>query len=240
MYDLRVTVDEIKGFCDLPMKLGDYFEVKGGRIMIPQGKHICLWALQSIMPMLPLKQRKTNEENDWVPHTHRMCCPDPNGMVIYRIDILENGALVDIEDPLKKRMLVDATKCTGCRACETVCSFSHTGSFCGEQSRIKVYKDEANGEDVPHICRQCGTATCVMACPVDALSRDPLTKAIILAEATCIACGKCKEACPFDSIAFHQDTHKPLICDLCKGEPACVKRCAVDAIVYGHASQDKI
>ena len=26
MYDLRVVVEEVKGFCDMPMKVGDYFE----------------------------------------------------------------------------------------------------------------------------------------------------------------------------------------------------------------------
>ena len=37
MYDLRIVVEEIKGFCDLPMEVGDYFEVHAGRIIVPPG-----------------------------------------------------------------------------------------------------------------------------------------------------------------------------------------------------------
>lgn len=74
MYNLKIIVDEIKGFCDLPMKVGNYFEVKGGKIIIPDGKYIFLWVLQSMTPLLPLKQRKIIDENDWVPYTKKKCC----------------------------------------------------------------------------------------------------------------------------------------------------------------------
>lgn len=138
MYDLKVIVEEVKGFCDMPMTPGDYFEVKGGRIIIPEGKYICLWALQSMMPFLPLKQRNIAEENDWVPYTKKICCPDPNGMVIYRIETVDpetgriRGAEEKKDDNPKLRLLVDKDKCSGCRACETACAFQHTGSFCGK------------------------------------------------------------------------------------------------------------
>ena len=32
--------------------------------------------------------------------------------------------------------------------------------------------------------------------------------------------------------SLHPETGLPLICDLCNGDPACVKRCATGAIVY--------
>ncbi len=66
MYDLRVTVESVAGFCDLPMKPGDYFEVRGSALVLPEGGHICIWALQSLMPFLPAKQRATNDPNDWI------------------------------------------------------------------------------------------------------------------------------------------------------------------------------
>jgi len=185
MYRLRVVVEEVKGFCDLPMAPGDYFVVDGGRLIVPPGKHVCIWALQSMMPFLTVKQRKTAEENDWIPATSRLSCPDPNGMVIYRVDV------VDPDDQtmpdLPPRMLVEQAACTGCRRCELACSFRHEGKYWPEMSRVQVEKDEGKGLDIPTICRQCGTAQCVEACSQGALSRDPETKAEILDEGKCVS-----------------------------------------------------
>jgi hypothetical protein len=36
---------------------------------------------------------------------------------------------------------------------------------------------------------------------------------------------KCQEACPAKYIRGNPDTGQPLICDLCGGEPSCVKAC---------------
>jgi Fe-S-cluster-containing hydrogenase component 2 len=33
-------------------------------------------------------------------------------------------------------------------------------------------------------------------------------------------------------VALHPETGLALVCDLCGGDPACVKRCATGAIVY--------
>lgn len=220
MYDLKIVVEEVKGFCDLPMKQGDYFEVKGGRIILPPGKHICLWALQSLMPFLPLKQRKIQEDNDWVPYTKRICCPDPNGMVIYRIDVI--GDQTGDQESVRARMLVDERKCIGCKQCVTACT----------KHAIRIEKDQSTATFSPKVCRQCGNAACVNACPQHALSKDPATKAVLVDAALCIGCGLCSKACPFDSITFSPDK-KATICDLCAGDPMCVGQCPTGAIAFG-------
>ena len=250
MYDLKIVVDEIKGFCDLPMKVGDYFEVSGGRITIPDGKFMCLWALQSLLPMLPAKQRNIVEDNDWLADTVRVMCPDPNGMVVFRIERVGEPAPSGKGKPCcwpergggtrgapgpRPRMLVNEKVCAGCRACELICSFVHERRFSDLLSRIHVYKVDEDGIDRPIVCRQCGNARCVDACPNAALSRDPNTRHIIVDEARCTKCGSCAQACPFDAIAFHPESGTPLICDLCGGDPECVKRCPTGAISYGLA-----
>ena len=83
MQDLKVRIKEIKGFCDT-IEVGDYFIVRGGRIYIPEG-HFCYWALNSVLPLLPAKQRKLDEPDDWMPTTWEVQCPDPKGMVIMEI-----------------------------------------------------------------------------------------------------------------------------------------------------------
>jgi anaerobic carbon-monoxide dehydrogenase iron sulfur subunit len=218
MHDLKVVVEEIKGFCDLPMKQGDFFEVKGGRIIIPPGKHMCLWALQSLMPFLPLKQRRIQEDNDWVPYTKRICCPDPNGMVIYRIDIA--GDKNSEQEIVRERMLVDESKCTGCKECELACK---------EQA---IHVEQLS----PKVCRQCGNAPCINVCPKHALSKNPITKAIQIDSELCIGCGLCSKACPFDSISFDQN-NKVRICNLCSGEPNCVQKCSTGAIAFGRKGE---
>lgn len=242
LYDLRIIVEEVRGFCDLPMVPGDYCEVRGGRLIIPEGKHMCIWALAGILPMLPAKQRNIVEENDWLPSTSQMCCPDPNGLVIYRIERINetNNTKETKETSVEKpfpRMLVNEKVCSGCRTCEMTCSFAHTEAFSVDESRVRIDKDEANGLDIPRICRQCGTARCVEACPRGALSRDPQTKAIVLDEEQCTGCLACQKACSFQAVQVHPLTHRPMFCDLCGGNPQCVERCATGALTFGRAGE---
>ena len=83
MQDLKIVVKEIRGHCD-SMEVGDYFIVRGGHLTIPEG-HFCYWALNSIIPLLPAKQRKMDEPEDWMPTTWEVQCPDPKGNVIMQM-----------------------------------------------------------------------------------------------------------------------------------------------------------
>jgi carbon-monoxide dehydrogenase iron sulfur subunit len=75
----------------------------------------------------------------------------------------------------------------------------------------------------------------VAACPTGALYKEQVTGAVRLYSAECIGCSACADACPFGMASLHPETGLPLICDLCNGDPACVKRCATGAIVYADA-----
>lgn len=88
MQDLKIVCKEIRGHCDT-MEVGDYFIVRGGRLSLPEGT-FCYWALNAILPLLPAKQRKLDEPDDWMPRTWHVECPDPAGQVIMEIQPIPN------------------------------------------------------------------------------------------------------------------------------------------------------
>ncbi len=76
LYDLKVTVEEIRGTCTCDHRVGDYFELKGGKLSLPGDQSFCLYALQAAIPLLPAKQRQ-NHPHDWMETDARVICPDP-------------------------------------------------------------------------------------------------------------------------------------------------------------------
>ena len=97
IYDLRVTVDRIEGRSVCGLEVGDYFEVtESSRVRIPEGRHFCLYALQSVMPLIPAKQRRLPAE-DWLEQDSLVCCPDPEERVVMRIERLPERTLTTEE-----------------------------------------------------------------------------------------------------------------------------------------------
>jgi len=114
--------------------------------------------------------------------------------------------------------------CSGCRRCEVACSLQHEGKIWPEASRIRIFM-LVPGIEIPHLCAQCDDAPCIPNCPVNALSINKKTGAIMVDEKKCIACGSCIEACPGGVPIVHPEKKYALICDLCGGDPQCVKVC---------------
>lgn len=76
LYDLKVTIEEIQGRCTCEHAIGDYFELKGGKLCFPEGQSFCLYALTPTLPLLPAKQRHLHP-NDWMRTDSRVVCADP-------------------------------------------------------------------------------------------------------------------------------------------------------------------
>ena len=90
MAKIKVSVERIDGHCNLPMQVGDHFFVEGSKLFVPEGEHICIWALQSMMPVFPLLNEKSSlREDHWVHEVDTFSCPDPKGLVQYRLEILK-------------------------------------------------------------------------------------------------------------------------------------------------------
>jgi uncharacterized repeat protein (TIGR04076 family) len=83
---LKISVERIDGYCNQAMLVGDHFFMDGNKLKIPDGKYICMWALQSMMPIFPVLQRGSGEKGDWTSKVQVFVCPDPKGKVHYRIE----------------------------------------------------------------------------------------------------------------------------------------------------------
>jgi Fe-S-cluster-containing hydrogenase component 2 len=150
-------------------------------------------------------------------------------------------------------ILVDYAKCTGCRTCETACSaFNHQETVEGERlnglgnpdlANIRVYGYNPD-VDIPTVCAMCPDSPCIEACPVEpdpktgrrALYRDEKNQTIRNDPDRCIGCGSCAEVCRTGIIIPNPETSKPEhMCNLCGGDPQCVKHCP-----FGALSQVKV
>jgi len=123
---------------------------------------------------------------------------------------------------------LDLSKCSGCSRCEVHCSFFHSGKIGRSGARIKVVKIEEIGIDYPVVCQQCRERYCTK-CPEKAIQIDPAGQ-VIVSPTLCTACGTCEILCPIGAIELYEEI--PLVCDLCGGDPRCVKACTLDAIHY--------
>lgn len=143
---------------------------------------------------------------------------------------------------MEKILSIDYEKCTGCRLCELVCAVSHDGVSNPMRSRIRVMKWEHEGIYVPMSCQQCEDAPCMNVCPVKAISRDEDMQYVKVDHDVCIGCRSCVAVCPFGAMSFNTKDKKVFKCDLCEGDPQCVRFCdrkAVDFVEAGDVSIDK-
>lgn len=93
MTKIKVTVERIDGYCNLPMLVGDCFYIEGSKLSIPDGKYICMWALQSMMPVFPIFQEKDKlDDEHWVKQVKHFSCPDPKGLVQYRLELIDDDS----------------------------------------------------------------------------------------------------------------------------------------------------
>ncbi|MDY6792350.1 MAG: 4Fe-4S dicluster domain-containing protein [Thermodesulfobacteriota bacterium] len=134
---------------------------------------------------------------------------------------------------MTSRVLVaDLKKCTGCKQCELACSLKQTGVINPVKSCIHIIDWNHEGIFLPVFCQQCEDAPCMAVCPKDAIYRDIKLERMVINYDLCVACRMCVFTCPFGALGFDQEKAKVLKCDLCDGDPQCVKFCDTDALSY--------
>jgi Fe-S-cluster-containing hydrogenase component 2 len=134
---------------------------------------------------------------------------------------------------IDKVLAVDYEKCTGCRICEMACSVFHVQVCNPDKSAVRVVKWGVKGLNVPVVCQQCEVPACADICPVQAISRNADTGAMVVDGDRCVGCRLCTVACPFGAVTFDFDRRQAIKCDLCAGmEPWCVRFCEPEALTY--------
>jgi len=136
-----------------------------------------------------------------------------------------------------KVLMIDEEKCVGCRTCQDVCSLKQAGVVNPSLSRIEVIKLRMGIENIPIACAQCASAPCEAICPVKAISRDELLGRVIVDYDMCIGCRMCIAICPFGCMNFNSIDKRAFKCELCDGDPMCVRFCQHEALRYVEASE---
>ncbi len=161
-------------------------------------------------------------------------------------------------------VLVDTTRCIGCRSCEVACAEAN-GKANGlvvpdvktdnalEKRRdtsdkqwtiVNRFKTEKGDVFVKRQCMHCWQPACVSACLVNAMYKTregPVT----WNGDKCLGCRFCMVGCPFDIPKAEYLEWNPRIqkCNMCYarlqqgGKPACVEACPTDTLMFGPKRQ---
>lgn len=166
-------------------------------------------------------------------------------------------------------LLYDATLCVGCKACVAACkqannnpaefsTLDHLWDTPLDTSGhtfnlIKMYRNgtmevkdqEVNGYAfMKTSCMHCADPSCVSACPVSAMTKDPKTGVVGYNPDACIGCRYCVAACPFGIPKYQYDSPTGRIgkCELCRHRhkdghySACAEVCPTGATLFGRTS----
>jgi formate dehydrogenase iron-sulfur subunit len=165
---------------------------------------------------------------------------------------------------MPKGVLVDLTRCIGCRGCQVACkSWNGRGVKKTVMSGTFTNPPDLNSECYTNIrfvettqgdrpvwsfvksqCLHCQDPACASVCPVGALRKSADGPVTYDAE-RCIGCRYCMLACPFQIPKYEWEKVLPLVqkCTFCSERirdgliPACIKTCPTGTMVFGEREE---
>ena len=176
------------------------------------------------------------------------------------------GALAPRED-FQISKLIDASKCIGCKACQTACLEwndlreevgVNTGVYDNphdltENSWTVMRYTEWDNPETGKLewlirkdgCMHCADPGCLKACPSPGAIVQYSNGIVDFQKDHCIGCGYCIKGCPFNIPRISKASEKAYKCTLCVDRvavgqgPACAKACPTQAISFGTKEQMK-
>jgi formate dehydrogenase iron-sulfur subunit len=157
-------------------------------------------------------------------------------------------------------VLVDTTRCVGCRNCETVCAEANglpepdvmddsvleavRKTSETQWSVINRFDTDKGEFFVKRQCMHCVLPACASACLTKAMKKTD-EGPVIWRENKCMGCRFCMVSCPFDMPKFEYNSANPKIqkCRMCwerlkEGQiPVCVENCPAEALTFGKRSE---
>lgn len=161
-------------------------------------------------------------------------------------------------------MLIDLTKCIGCRACQVACKqwnglpaarTRFNPGFTSPPTRNAytwttverlpcVSGDRQRARFVKIQCLHCEQPACVQACLGGALQKTEAGPVIVNRD-QCVGCLHCTDACPYGIPRHLTDRAVPKMqkCSMCADrlaaglQPACAATCPTGAILFGERSE---
>ena len=131
-------------------------------------------------------------------------------------------------------------KCIQCHGCELACrTCKPTQDHIYRRKIANVWHGAypnvtCSAETIA--CKHCDQPLCMDACPVDAITKDAQTGAVVVDWQSCIGCKACLRACPWDIPQFTSE-RKMDKCNMCQDEagenyvvPPCVRSCPTGAL----------
>jgi len=160
-----------------------------------------------------------------------------------------------------KGLLVDLTRCIGCRGCQAACkqwhdlpaetthnrgSYQNPPALSARTWTVLTFHELARGDGgtrwvfAKRQCMHCQEPACVSACTVGALSKTA-DGPVAYDASKCISCRYCQYACPFGVPGYEWDQVLGLIgkCDFCADRqaaglaPSCAQTCPTGALTFG-------
>ncbi len=158
---------------------------------------------------------------------------------------------------MAKALFTDTSLCIGCRGCQVACKQwnalpAERTQFWGTYEnprdltartwrKVKFVESRASAlrwNFMSDTCKHCTDASCLAVCPTGAIRRTAYG-AVVVNQELCNGCRYCVSACPFQVIAFNEETGRVNKCTFCNDRvehglaPACAATCPTGAISYG-------
>jgi formate dehydrogenase iron-sulfur subunit len=185
-------------------------------------------------------------------------------MALQSLDVANRSAST-FEPPsarstLEVAKLIDISRCIGCKACQAACmewndlrtepvgvneGFYTNPRDLSDQTWTLMRFREENVEGslrwliLKDGCLHCADPGCLKACPAPGAIVQYSNGIVDFHEESCIGCGYCISACPFNIPRLRKEDSKVYKCTLCSDrvsvglEPACIKTCPTGALQFG-------